>query len=149
MPKYSGTPLKWTPLGPKFLSYIARCPSYNHGQSGWSKTMDHETDCIDKRPVLSIFSSYTRIKDMSGLIALTVGCWYLRIFVVGVVNCPLCEVIRYWAGSNGTKVSVQNSRVSADEGVWMYLNLSMNASFCALMMCHPVATHNHRVGRPL
>lgn len=51
---------------------------------------------------IAYYSSLVKIWDISGLIA-TAGHLLL---LVCEANCLLCELIYYWAGSNGTQVCV-------------------------------------------
>ena len=56
---------------------------------------------------LLLFSpqTQTRIKDISGLCC---NCRLLiPIILMGVAKCPLCKVVWYCAGSNGTEISVR------------------------------------------
>ena len=59
---------------------------------------DGETDCTDKR----FLALRPELGTDLGFIA-TVGCGYLPILMVGVANCSLYKVVRYYPGSNRLK----------------------------------------------
>ena len=61
--------------------------------------MDDEKDCIDEK-LIDLLLVYKNQGHTLALLQLLGADTYQ--FLVGVANCPLCEVVHYCAGSNRT-----------------------------------------------